>query len=146
MSLAPAACDDVSVSSAVIDAFLAEIEVSNRRVADAEWGLSLPDVAGWPLHIGLALRNGLLRAQAEVLGPGQVDDHEVLFRNRTLALVRYAHTGEGAVWVLGDLPQSAVAPAELDRLLGLIVNAAADLRVFVTAEAPPPSPWLPGVG
>jgi hypothetical protein len=134
------------MSSAVIDAYLAEIEASSRRVADAEWGLSVPDVAGWPLHVGLALRNGLLRAQAEVLGPGQVDEHELLFRNRSLAFVRYAHTGDGAVWVVGDLPGSAVAPAELDRLLGLVVSAAADLRVYVTAEAPPPSPWLPGVG
>lgn len=111
-----------------IDGYLAALESGTRRVAAGEWGLSVDDVAGWPLHVGLALRQGLLRAQAEVLAAGRVDDHEVLFRNRSLALVRYAHTGAGAVWVIGDLPQSCVTDAELDRLLGLLVGAAADLR------------------
>jgi hypothetical protein len=117
----------------VIDAYLADVEATTRRVAPGEWGLSADDVAGWPLHVGLALRQGLLRAQAEVVGAGQVDDHEVLFRNRSLAIVRYAHTGAGAVWVIGDLPQSAVTPAELDRLLGLLVAAAGDLRRLAAA-------------
>jgi hypothetical protein len=139
MSLAPGACHDVVVIADVVEAYLSEIEADTRRVAPSEWGLSAPDVGGWPLHVGLALtrtRPPLLRAQAEVVGPGQVDDHEVLFRNRSLALVRYAHTGEGAVWVIGDLPESAVDPRELDRLLGLLVNAAADLRRLVAAGVP----------
>jgi hypothetical protein len=132
-----------AMSAAVVDSYLSEIDASTRRVAPGEWGISVDDVAGWPLHVGLSLRHGLLRAQGEVLGPGQVDDHEVLFRNRGLALVRYAHTGAGAVWVVGDLPESAVTPAELDRLLGLVVSATADLRVYATAGPPEPSPWLP---
>lgn len=111
-----------------MDAYLSSIEASSRRVAPGEWGVSVEDVGGWPLHVGLALRQGLLRAQAEVVGPGTVDDHEVLFRNRSLAIVRYAHTGAGAVWVMGDLPQRAIDARELDRLLGLVVTAAADLR------------------
>jgi hypothetical protein len=79
----------------------------------------------------------LVRAQSEVVGVGQVDEHELLFRNRSLAIVRYAHTGAGAVWVVGDLPASAITPGELDRLLGLLVSAAADLRRLVAAEARP---------
>jgi hypothetical protein len=114
--------------SDLIDDYLGGLEASSRRGAPGEWGLSISDVAGWPLHVGLKLRQGLLRAQAEVVGPGQVDDHEVLFRNRSLAIVRYAHTGAGAVWVVGDLPEAAVTEGELDRLLGLVVSAAADLR------------------
>lgn len=123
------------MSADLIDAYLETLEASARRVAPGEWGLSVDDVGGWPLHAGLTLRHGLLRAQAEVVGPGQVDDHEVLFRNRSLAIVRYAHTGAGAVWVVGDLPQRAVDEAELDRLLGLLVAAAADLRRLAGAEA-----------
>jgi hypothetical protein len=117
----------------LVDDYLSGLEATTRRVADGEWGLSIEDVAGWPLHVGLALRGGLLRAQAEVLGPGQVDDHEALVRNRSLALVRYAHTGAGAVWVVGDLPSGCVSVPELDRLLGLLVSAAADLRRLAAA-------------
>jgi hypothetical protein len=125
------------MSAGVIDAYLSELEVSTRRVAPGEWGLSADDVGGWPLHVGLRLHQDLVRAQAEVVGAGQVDEHELLFRNRSLAIVRYAHTGAGAVWVLGDLPAAAITPAELDRLLGLLVSAAADLRRLVAAEPHP---------
>jgi hypothetical protein len=125
------------MSAGVIDAYLSELEVSTRRVAPGEWGLSADDVGGWPLHVGLRLHQDLVRAQAEVVGAGQVDEHELLFRNRSLAIVRYAHTGAGAVWVVGDLPAAAITPAELDRLLGLLVSAAADLRRLVAAEARP---------
>jgi len=121
------------MARATVDAYLAEIEVESRRVADGEWGLSVADVAGWPLHVGLRLRHDLLRAQAEALGPGQVDEHELLFRNRSLAIVRYAHTGAGAVWVVGDLPAAAVTAVELDRLLGLLVDAAAAVRRLAAA-------------
>ncbi|MCW3007975.1 MAG: hypothetical protein JWP17_2601 [Solirubrobacterales bacterium] len=122
------------MSTVAIDEYLSAVEAETRRVAPGEWGLSAPDVGGWPLHVGLRLNHGLLRAQAEVVGPGQVDDHEVLVRNRTLAIVRYAHTHAGAVWVVGDLPERAIDAAELDRLLGVLVAAAGDLRRLVTAQ------------
>jgi hypothetical protein len=123
------------MSAGVIDAYLSEVEAETRRLAPGEWGLSAPDVGGWPLHVGLRLHQDLLRAQAEVVGAGQVDEHELLFRNRSLAIVRYAHTGAGAVWVVGDLPAAAVTPRELDRLLGVLVAAAADLRRLVATSA-----------
>jgi hypothetical protein len=116
------------MSQDLVSRYLDALAASSRTVAPGEWGVSIDDVAGWPLHVGLKLGHDLLRAQAEVVGPGAVDDHEVLFRNRSLAIVRYAHTGAGAVWVVGDLPQAAVDERELDRLLGLVVSAAADLR------------------
>ena len=125
--------------SEVVDGYLADIEADTRRVADGEWGITVPDVGGWPLHVGMRVvgrREPLLRAQAEVVGPGQVDEHEVLFRNRSLAIVRYAHTGEGAVLAMGELPEPAIVPRELDRLLGLLVSAAADLRRLVAAGVP----------
>ena len=111
----------------VVERYLGTLEAEWRRVADGEWGLTV-DAAGWPLHVGLAYRDGMLRAQAEVLGPDRVSDHELLFRNRSLVLVRYAHTGAGAVWVHGELPLELVQPQWLDRLLGLLVEAATVAR------------------
>jgi len=121
------------MARATVDAYLAEIEAESRRVADGEWGLSVADVGGWPLHVGLRLRHDLLRAQAEALGPGEIDEHELLVRNRALAIVRYAQTGAGAVWVVGDLPATAVTAADLDRLLGLVVDAAGAVRRLAAA-------------
>jgi hypothetical protein len=116
------------VSASAVSEYLLGLGAAAREVAPGEWGLSLDDVGGWPLHVGVSLRHGMLRAQAEAVGPGQVDEHELLFRNRSLRVVRYAHTGAGAVWVLGDLPEDAVTPAEVDRLLGLLVDAARAVR------------------
>ena len=78
--------------------------------------------------MGLALRDGLLRAQCEAVGPGRVSDHELLFRNRSLVLVRYAQSGAGAVWVHGELPPELVTPEWLDRLLGALLEAAIVVR------------------
>ena len=86
------------------------------------------EAGGWPLHVGLAYRDGLLRAQAEVLPPDALSDHELLFRNRSLVLVRFAHTGAGAVWVHGELAPELVSAEWIDRLLGLLVEAAVVAR------------------
>jgi hypothetical protein len=101
-----------------------------RRVAPGEWGLTVP-AGGFDLHVGLALRGGLLAAQAEVIGPGQASEHALLRRNRTLRLVRLAHTAAGAVHVQGEIPEAAVTAAEVDRLLGLLVAAAEEVRAAV---------------
>jgi hypothetical protein len=110
-----------------VDDYLQTLEADHRRVSASEWGLTV-DAAGWPLHIGIAWRDGLLRAQAETLGPDRVADHELLFRNRGLVLVRYAHTSAGAVYVHGELPPELVTPQWLDRLLGMLVDAATVAR------------------
>ncbi len=115
-------------ASSVADAFIASLGAAARRVAPGEWGVSLQDVAGWPLHVGIRLRDGFLRAQAEVCGAGQVGDHELLARNRLLPLVRLAHPAAGDVWIVGELPEPAVRAPELDRLLGLLVAAATEVR------------------
>ena len=112
---------------ATVDRYLQGLDVDWRRVASGEWGVTV-DAAGWPLHVGLAFRDGLLRAQCEAVGADRVSEHELLFRNRGLVLVRYAHTGAGAVWVHGELPPELVTPAWLDRLLGLLVEAAIVVR------------------
>ena len=118
----------MSEARSVTDAYIASLGTAARRVADGEWGVTIEDAAGWPLLVGIRLADGFLRAQAEVFGADQLSDHELLFRNRSLRVVRFAHTGAGDVWVVGDLPESAVSPPELDRLLGLLVAAAIDVR------------------
>jgi hypothetical protein len=126
----------VSEARSVADAYIASLGGAARRVADGEWGVTIEDAAGWPLHVGIRLTDGFLRAQAEVVGADQVSDHELLFRNRTLRVVRLAHTGAGDVWVVGDLPESAVSAPGLDRLLGLLVAAAIDVRQRAGGRGP----------
>src|SRR4051794_30907316 len=105
-----------------------------RSLAPGEWGLTVPDVGGWPLDVGVRLRRGVLRAQAFVAGAGSVDEHELLVRNRGLLGVRFAHTGSGDVWLVGDLFEEDVNAAAVDRLLGLLVAAAGDVRALMRAE------------
>src|SRR3954467_4149766 len=99
-----------------------------RSLAAGEGGLSLPDVGGWPLDIGLRLQRGVLRAQAFVAPAGVVDEHELLVRNRGLLMVRFSHTGSGDVWLVGEVFEEHADERSVDRLLGLIVQAAADAR------------------
>ncbi len=113
-----------------VEQALRESGVQWRRVAAGEWGLIVPS-GDSELHIGLALRGGLLAAQAEVVGPGRADEHALLHRNRVLRIVRFSHTRAGAVHVQGEIPEAAVTPAEVDRLLGLLVAAAEEVREAV---------------
>jgi hypothetical protein len=123
---------DARVAEAVEDA-LRGAGVAWRRVAAGEWGL-VAEAGGWDLHVGLALRDGLLAAQAEALPPGRADPDALLHRNRRLRLVRFAHSAAGAVWVQGELPLGAVTAAEVDRLLGVLAQAAADVRAAAGGE------------
>ena len=116
-----------AAAAEVVDRYLATLDGETRRVAEGEWGIST-DAAGWPLHVGLALRDGLLRAQAQVTGPGVVEPATLLRWNRALPLVRFSHTGAGDVYVQGELPLEAVSEERLDGLLGLLVRVAAQAR------------------
>src|SRR3954452_5349821 len=111
------------------------VGAGGRRLAGGEWGLTVPDVGGWPLDVGVRVHRGVLRAEAFVAPAGAVDEHELLVRNRGLLLVRFAHTGSGDVWLVGELLEEHVSEASVDRLLGLVVQAAADVRVVVAQEA-----------
>jgi hypothetical protein len=122
----------VNPAGAVEEA-LRESGVAWRSAAPGEWGLTVP-AGGWELHVGLALRGGMLAAQAEVLGPGAASERALLRRNRTLRLVRFSLTAAGAVYVQGELPEAAVAAPEVDRLLGLLVAAAEEVRGAVSGR------------
>jgi hypothetical protein len=121
-------------AAAAVEEALRSAGVAAHRPAPGEWGLTVP-CAGWPLHVGLALRGGLLRAQAEACAPGRVDPGWLLHRNRRdLRLVRFATSAAGAVWVQGDLPADGVRAAAVDELLGRLLDAAAAARA-VAAHA-----------
>jgi len=117
----------VSDARTTVADYIASLEGETRTVAFAEWGITL-DAAGWPLHVGVAIRDGFLRAQAAVVAPGRLEEHDLLWWNRTVPLIRFSHTRAGEVWIQGELPLSAVSAAELDRFLGLLVLAATQAR------------------
>jgi hypothetical protein len=133
----------VSDPRAVVDAYVASLDGDTRRVGSSEWGISL-EAAGWPLHVGVAIRDGLLRAQAAVAEPGALDPHDLLRWNRSVPLVCFSHTRAGEAWVGWDLPLAAVTAAELDRLLGLLVLAATQAREHATPRASAPGPGTSG--
>jgi hypothetical protein len=122
-----------------VDGYLAG--VGARRLAEGEWGLTVPDEH--PLDVGIRVVDGLVRVQAFALpaadAPGSED---VLHWNRGTRIVRFARTRDGDVWVQADLPVGAVDSAELDRLLGLVVEAARSARAAAYHEAPADGGWL----
>jgi len=127
------------VTPSVVDLVLQDSGAPWRSQAPGEWGLSLPDVDGWPLDIGLRLTGTvpeLLRIQAEACGPaGAPDPHWLLHRNRLGELVRYTHSSAGAVWVQAEVPAAALSAELLERVLVLVVEAAAAARAAGAARA-----------
>ena len=112
---------------AAVDRYLETLPEPVRRVDDGEWGLTV-DAGGWPLDVGISARNGLLRLQAQVCGPGQLASEDLLWWNRRIHLVRFSSTRDGEVWLCCDLLPEAVNSRQLDRVLGLFVLTAAQAR------------------
>jgi len=122
----------------LVDAYLAELPGDTRRLAGAEWGLTVPPDAagGWPLHVGLRLLDGLLTAKAPVLdAEAGVDPWMLLWWNRQTRMVRFGCTRSGEIWVHADLPAAAVDERALDRLLGLVCEGAVAARDYARAQS-----------
>lgn len=111
----------------VVESFVAGLDGETRRLAFAEWGVTV-EASGWPLDVGIAIRDGLLRAQAHVIGPDRIDPHDLLRWNRQVPFVSFAHTRDGEVWIQGELPLSAIDPVQLDTFLGLLVLTVVQAR------------------
>ena len=111
----------------VVEQALLGLGAPFRTLAPGQWGLEL-EAGGWRLDVGLALRHQLLRAQAEVLPPGAIDPHELLHRHRQRAFARFSHADGGAIWVEGELPDTQLSPALVDRMLAAVVLAADEIR------------------
>jgi hypothetical protein len=115
--------------------------VGARRLADGEWGLTIADEH--PLDIGIRVVDGLLRIQAFALRAADAPaDEDVLHWNRGARVVRFARTRSGDLWVQADLFLDAAA--SLDRVLGLVVEAARSARAVAYDAAPVDGGWLGG--
>jgi hypothetical protein len=115
--------------------------VGARRLADGEWGLTIADEH--PLDIGIRVVDGLLRIQAFALPAADAPaDEDVLHWNRGARVVRFARTRSGDLWVQADLFLDAAA--SLDRVLGLVVEAARSARAVAYDAAPVDGGWLGG--
>jgi hypothetical protein len=124
----------------VVDAYLAgEPELRARRLAHGEWGITVPAATldGEALDVGLRIADGLLRAQAMALpAAGEVvDPWMLLWWNRQTRHVRFACTRGRDIWVHADLPVAAADERGVDRLLGLLTEAALAVREHARAAA-----------
>ena len=125
-------------ASDIVDSYVEALTGATRRVAHGEWGVTVAaeQAAGWPLDVGLRLRDGLLTARAHALSrPEGIDPWMLLWWNRSTRQARFACTESKEVWVHADLPVAAVDERELDRLLGLVVEGAGAVRAFQAGRA-----------
>ena len=117
-----------------VTSYLASAGVDWREVAPGEWGFST-DAGGWPLHVGIALKDGLLRVQAEVLRRGCRST-----RTRCCTATGAGRSCGSARRLRGwcgcrrSLPASAVSADELDRVLGLLLEAVEETRNSIDEE------------
>jgi Putative bacterial sensory transduction regulator len=115
-----------------IESYLSGLpDLRARRLAQGEWGLTVPgdELDGEPLDVGLRLADGLVRAQAVALhGGADLDPWMLLWWNRQTRLVRFGCTRSRDIWVHADVPARGLDERGVDRLLGLVVEAALNVR------------------
>jgi hypothetical protein len=120
-----AAVDDV-------EAYLVSIEgLSARRLAHAEWGITVPaeNAGGDPMEASMRIADGLLRVQALALpGAGDLDPWMLLWWNRQTRLVRFGCTRSRDIWVHAEIPVSDADERGVDRLLGLVTEGVVAVR------------------
>ena len=117
----------------VVESYLNALPGGFRRLAHTEFGLTVPgeSAGGRPLDVGLTISDGLLRAKAPALGPSEdLDPWMLLWWNRQTRHVRFGCTRSREIWVHADLPAATVDERALDRLLGLVVEAAVAVRDY----------------
>jgi Putative bacterial sensory transduction regulator len=131
-----------------VETYLGELPALRaRRLAHGEWGLTIPgeELGGEPLDVGLRIADGLLRAQAVAVHAADfLDPWMLLWWNRQTRLVRFGCSRSRDIWIHADLPAAGVDERALDRLLGLVAEAAVAVRAHAgaaaTAAAPPADP------
>jgi putative sensory transduction regulator len=117
----------------VVDAYVSALPEGGRRLARAEWGITVHAEAlgGEPLDVGLRMADELLQAKAIALhAAGDLDPWMLLWWNRQTRLVRFGCTQSRDIWVHADLPVGAVDERGVDRLLGLVTEAAIAVRAY----------------
>jgi hypothetical protein len=117
----------------VVNEYLAGLDGESRRLAHAEWGLTLPpeSAGGWPLEVGVRIADGMLRAQAAAAEFDEAfDPWMLLWWNRQTRYVRFACTRSREIWVHADLPASGVDERTVDWMLGLLVEGVLAVRDY----------------
>lgn len=117
----------------VVDAYVKGLPGGGRRLAQAEWGITIPGetAGGEPLDVGLRIADGLLTAKAAALGPSpDLDPWMLLWWNRQTRHVRFGCSRAREIWVHGDMPATTVDERSLDRLLGLMAEGAIAVRDY----------------
>lgn len=121
----------------LVDAYVGALPGDTRRLAHAEWGITVAaeQAGGWPLDVGLRIADGLLRAQAPIATADEgIDPWLFLHWNRQTRLVRFACTRSHDIWVHGDVPVAQLEEEQVDRLLGLVVEGAVAGRRYAAAK------------
>lgn len=115
-----------------VDSYLASVSgLGARRLAHAEWGITVPgeNVGGEPIEAGIRIADGLVRVQAIALhGAADFDPWMLLWWNRQTRLVRFGCTRSRDIWVHADIPVSDADERGVDRLLGLVTEAVVAVR------------------
>lgn len=125
----------------VVDAYIGSLPGASRRTAHGEWGFTLDAEhgGGWPLDLGVRIADGLLTAKAHALSDAEhLDPWMLLWWNRSTRHVRFGSTQGREIWVHADVAAAAITERELDRLLGLVVEAAVAVREFQRGKREPP--------
>ncbi|MEA2364587.1 MAG: hypothetical protein QOI32_99 [Thermoleophilaceae bacterium] len=115
-----------------VDAYLSSVEALGvRRLAHAEWGITVPgeNAGGDPIEASVRIAEGLVRVQALALhAADELDPWMLLWWNRQTRLVRFGCTRSKDIWVHADLPVCDADQRGLDRLLGLLTEAVIAVR------------------
>ena len=117
----------------VVDSYVQALPGGGRRLAHTEWGLTVPadSAGGEPLDVGLRIADGMLRAKAAaVSGADGLDPWMLLWWNRQTRLVRFGCTRGRDIWVHADVPVVGLDERAVDRLLGLVAEAALAARDY----------------
>jgi Putative bacterial sensory transduction regulator len=121
-----------------VEAYLSSVAgLSARRLAHAEWGITVPgeNVGGDPIEASIRIADGLLRVQAIALhGASDLDPWMLLWWNRQTRVVRFGCTRSRDIWVHADTPVADADERGVDRLLGLVTEAVQAVRAHAVAS------------
>ena len=115
-------------AAAEIERALREAEAEFEQPADGHYVVTLPGTRKLATGCSLLLGDHTLSVNAFVVR-GADENHEgvyrwLLERNARLAGIAFAIDGHGDVYLVGRLPLASVTAAEVDRLLGSVLEAA----------------------
>ena len=115
-------------AAAEIELALSEAEADFERPAEGHYVVSLPGTRKLSTACSLLIGDHTLSVNAFVVRSAD-ENHEGVFRwllerNAKLAGIAFAIDSLGDVYLVGRLPLAAVTAAEVDRLLGTVLDAA----------------------